>query len=73
MKVYQSYIRNKSLIDIRVALKEYPITTIPIYYNKKNEILIKKLMGQFSEYSLNSFLTQEFLKPFKTLKQWKNI
>lgn len=30
-------------------------------------------MGQFSEYSLNSFLTQEFLKPFKTLKQWKNI
>jgi DNA polymerase-1 len=67
------YKRNKSLIDIRVALKEYPITTIPIYYNKKNEILIKKLMGQFSEYSLNSFLTQEFLKPFKTLKQWKNI
>ena len=66
------YKKNLVLLDIRIAIKKYPITNIPIYYNKRNEILIDKLQGQFSKFSLNSFLTVDFLEPFKRLKQWKN-
>ena len=66
------YKRNKPLIDIRVALKEYPLDKIPVIFYKKDTINTKKLQFIFKEYTLGSFLTSEFIKPFKTLKSWKN-
>lgn len=64
------YSRNKVLIDLKVALKEYPLKSIPIIYSKENKINQPKLRALFKEYSLISFLTPDFINPFKKLKPW---
>ena len=62
------YRRNKLLIDIRVALEKYKLKRIPIIYSRKNTINREKLVSIFKNYSLSSFITLEYLKPFKKLK-----
>lgn len=65
------YRRNKELIDIRVALDRYPLKDIPIIYYKANKVDINKLKSICKRYSLQSFMTAEFIKPFGKLKVWK--
>lgn len=65
------YGRNKDLIDIEVALTKYPLKKIPIFYYKEDRINTTKLRELFKKYTLSSFLTVEFIKPFKKLKPWK--
>ena len=64
------YKRNKVLIDLDVAIAKYPLKKIPMILYKENRINRPKLRELFKKYTLNSFLTEDFLKPFKNLKIW---
>lgn len=64
------YQRNKTLIDLDVAIKKYPLKRIPIKYNKKDTIDLSSLDKLFSYYSFQSFKSGSFLEPFNKLKQW---
>ena len=64
------YKRNKTLIDLEVAIKEYPLSKIPIVYHKPNKINTEALIELFTEYSFQSFRSESFLEPFNKLKQW---
>lgn len=65
------YERNKTLIDIRIALEKYPLKNIPIIYSKVNKIQRGKLREEFKKYTLSSFMTDSFLKPFLKLRPWR--
>lgn len=65
------YKRNKLLIDILVALKTYPPKRIPITYYKKNLINKDKLKVLFKQYTLQSFLINDFLEPFHKIQVWQ--
>lgn len=65
------YERNKTLIDIRIALEKYPLKNIPIIYSKVNKIQRGKLREEFKKYTLSSFMTDNFLKPFLKLRPWR--
>lgn len=66
------YRRNRSLIDLEVAIKEYPLKKIPIRYYKKNTINIEALDKLFTYYSFQSFRNEAFLEPFYKLEIWHN-
>ena len=61
---------NKSLIDLRYFIKEHPVTYVPVVSSKTNDINKRKLITVFEKYTLSSFQTPEFIKPFKNLKIW---
>lgn len=63
------YKRNKSLIDLRQALREYPIRgkQIPLINKPYN---YERAFKQLDKYSMSSFLNPEFANTFKKLKQW---
>lgn len=65
------YERNKTLIDLNVALEKYPLKKIPMVLYKENRINRPKLRELFKKYTLNSFLTEDFIKPFKNLQRWE--
>lgn len=65
------YRRNKVLIDLKVALEKYPLKKIPIIYRRKDGVDTKKIMSIFREYAMQSFLTDQFIQPFKKLKPWR--
>lgn len=65
------YKRNRKLIDLNYALKKFPIKKTPLLLNKKGKILLKELYSLLESYTIRSFHTQEFLEPFKKLKQWE--
>ena len=61
------YERNRPLIDLEYGLRKYPIKQWPIVQKKYNADKLFKLLDK---YSMNSFMKPDFMKPFKTLKQW---
>lgn len=65
--------RNKQLIDIRDFIEKHPLSNIEyVLYNYKNKGLrVKRFNKICITYSLSSFLTSEFLKPFKKLTNEK--
>lgn len=65
--------RNKQLIDIRDFIEKHPLSNIEyVLYNYKNKGLrVKRFNKICITYSLSSFLTNEFLKPFKKLTNEK--
>lgn len=67
------YKRNKELIDIKVALSRYPIKKLPLLKQKRKSIYVEKLKEIFKKHQLMSFLTEEYMEPFKKLKPWENI
>ena len=71
--LYDLYKRNKTLIDLEVAIKEYPLKKIPIRYYKKNTVDIEALNRLFIYYSFQSFRNEAFLEPFYKLKTWHKI
>ena len=66
------YKRNKTLIDLKVAMEKYPVDKIPIKYSKHNSIDKEKLEKLFNSYSLQFFRSETFLEPFNKLKRWEN-
>lgn len=62
------YKRNRVLIDLDYALKQYPITEVPLYNKKFN---YEKAFKMLDKYSMSTFLTEEFKQNFKNIKQWK--
>ena len=65
------YSRNKVLIDIYVALEKYPPANIPIKVYNSSTINMAKLLKACKKFYLVSFMTEDFVKPFKNLKVWK--
>lgn len=65
------YSRNRVLIDINVALKKYPPKEIPIVKYKGTGINKEKLLKACEKFYLVSFMSDNFIKPFKTLKPWE--
>ena len=61
------YEKNKMLIDLRLFLEEVPLEVLPIKKYKNPQIKYEKFKEFCIEYSLASFLTNEFIKPFKEL------
>lgn len=59
--------RNKKLIDLRLFQKEVPLSKLPMKKFANKEIKYKKFKEVCIEYSLASFMTNEFMKPFKDL------
>lgn len=59
--------RNKKLIDLRLFQKEVPLSKLPMKKFANKEIKYKKFKEVCIEYSLASFMTNEFMKPFKNL------
>ena len=65
------YERNRELIDIKVALSRYPIKKLPLLKQKRKSIYVDKLREIFKKQQLMSFLTDEYMEPFKKLKAWE--
>lgn len=61
--------RNFKLIDLKSCFNEHPVKKIPMIVSKG--IDKKKLKLIFTKYQFKSFLTEDFLKPFKRLKLWE--
>lgn len=63
------YHRNLDVIDIRRALRLYPLKKIPIAYPYKEDKkeLLRKLKLLFIKYGTMSFMTSQFLEPFNRL------
>lgn len=59
--------RNKKLIDLKLFQKEVPLSKLPMKKFANKEIKYKKFKEVCIEYSLASFMTNEFMKPFKDL------
>jgi DNA polymerase-1 len=59
--------RNKKLIDLRYFLKRFRIDVITIRGGHGKGMKLKSFKEVCIEYSFNSFLTNEFMKPFKLL------
>ena len=64
------YQRNKYLVDLKKALKRYPINEIPLIKPKLYNI--DKILTMFKDLGLKSFTLNEFLKPFKQLSDENN-
>lgn len=64
------YSINMRMIDLKWFIKTHRLTEkeIPQTIHKKNKEKLRKL---FIKYSFNSFLTEEFEKPFKKIKIWR--
>lgn len=64
------YIKNKELIDLRIAISRFPIKKIPWVKSSTNinKIPLFKLLDK---YTLRSFKIDEFLNPFKILKAYE--
>jgi len=66
--------RNRKLIDLRWFIKKHPrpkISNLLKIYNKK-KIQEDRFRRKCIEYSLNSMLTIEFMKPFKELLEYES-
>ena len=61
----QIWKRNGQLIDLFWLVRHNPLATLPIKSKKKFKY--EKFKELCIEYSLASFLTNEFIKPFKAL------
>lgn len=61
--------RNKKLIDLKWWVDNIPLVKLPIKEYKDNEIRYEKFKKIAIEYSLSSFFTNEFIKPFKELHE----
>lgn len=67
-KEYQeAWERNQKLIDLFWFVRNVPLESMPIKSKKKFNY--DKFKGVCIEYSLSSFLTNEFIKPFKNLQK----
>lgn len=73
------YERNKPIIDLREALKQYPIkkNKVPMerYYlknqpHRKVTFSMKELFKLASKYYLEYYLDEKYVEPFKKLKRW---
>lgn len=58
--------RNRKLIDLFLFIKENPLNKLPLKESNK-PLKLEKFKQVCIEYSLASFLTNEFIKPFKNL------
>lgn len=58
------YKRNRPLIDLDYALKQYPIKTIPLKKGKYNQVTLLEILDK---YSMTTFMAPKFIKPFKDL------
>lgn len=65
-KLYET---NKFMIDLLYYLDKVELDRLPIHYgcNKLNTVSLNIL---FEKYSLKSFMTKEFITPFKNLKHY---
>jgi DNA polymerase-1 len=65
----KSWERNQQLIDLRWFIENHPESKILDVYKfyKDNEIELNKFKRLCIEYSLNSFMTTDFMKPFNNL------
>lgn len=63
--------RNYQLIDLKHCFEIKPVKKLPMIYPKKAGINKEKLKEVFTKYQFKSFLTDDFLKPFKRLKPWR--
>lgn len=61
--------RNKKLIDIKWWVENVPLVKLPLKEYKNKDIKYNKFKNLCIEYSLSSFLTNEFMKPFKELHE----
>lgn len=57
--------RNNKLINLFWFVQNVPLEKLPMKNYKSNEIKLKKFYDVCKEYSLASFMTEQFLKPFK--------
>lgn len=64
------YQRNKYLVDLKKALKKYPIKEIPLI--KPRQFNYDKITAMFEEYGLKSFTLDDFINPFKQLQNENN-
>lgn len=64
------YNRNKYLVNLKKALKKYPIKKVPLI--KPRQFNYDKIIAMFEEYGLKSFTLDDFLKPFKQLQNESN-
>lgn len=63
--------RNYQLIDLKHCFKLKPVKKFPIIYPKGEGVDKERLKKVFLRYQFKSFLTEDFLKPFKKLKPWR--
>lgn len=59
--------RNRKLIDLKYFIDTFSDVVIPIKTYKNKDIKLKKFKELCIEYSFNSFMTNEFMKPFNKL------
>lgn len=59
--------RNKKLIDLNWWVNNIPMKKFPLREYKNNEMNLEKFKNIAIEYSLSSFLTNDFIQPFKDL------
>lgn len=59
--------RNRKLIDLEFFINEFEVS-IPLKTYRHKDIKLKKFKDLCIEYSLSSFLTNEFMKPFDKLQ-----
>lgn len=64
---YEAWERNRKLIDLFWFVDNVPLDSLPI--KKKKVFKYEKFRELCIEYSLASFLTNEFIKPFKKLQE----
>lgn len=63
--------RNRKLIDLRFFINTFNKVDIPIKTYKSSELKLMKFKEICITYTLNSFMTNEFIKPFKLMKHGK--
>lgn len=73
VKLYELYKFNRSLIDLKLALKEHPIKKVPMCKIRHYQIDRDKLYSILNRYNLKSFRLYEFLNPFETLREYGNF
>lgn len=63
------YKKNKELIDLRLAITNYPIKTIP-WVKVSTTIHKERLFKVLDKYTLRSFKIKDFLEPFTKLQRY---
>lgn len=68
------YNRNKFMVDLMYYLTQVPIDKVPVHQGK-DKMNSVKLNTMFNKYKLMSFMSKEFIQPFKNLKKydWRTI
>lgn len=61
--------RNKKLIDLHWWVDNVPMVKFPLKEYKNSEMKLEKFKNLAIEYSLSSFLTNDFIQPFKDLHE----